>query len=98
MGTQPRWVQTPRQEDSISSEQVNRPTKPTQHDKPLGLLNTVAIGLRITQALPFDLVGLVDFILRAVADEDGLSTPLDDHLFRLSEDETETETESSQFW
>lgn len=30
-----------------------------------------------------------------MADEDGLSTPLDDHLFRLSEDQAETEIQGS---
>lgn len=55
----------------------------TKHDKPLGLLNTVLIGLRITESLPLNGVGLVDFILGTVTDEDGLSTPLDDDLFDI---------------
>lgn len=55
----------------------------TKHDKPLGLLNTVLISLRITESLPFNGVGLVDFILGTVTDEDGLSTPLDDDLFDI---------------
>lgn len=55
----------------------------TKHDKPLGLLNTVLIGLRITESLPLNGVGLVDFILGTVTDEDGLSTPLDDDVLAL---------------
>jgi hypothetical protein len=53
---------------------------PTQHDKPLRLLNTVFIGLRITERGDIDLVGFGDLVLGTVADEDGLSTPLDDDL------------------
>lgn len=53
----------------------------TQHDQPLGALSTVVVGLGVTQTLPVNLAGLVDLILGAVADEDGLATPLDDDLF-----------------
>lgn len=53
----------------------------TQHDQPLGLLNTLVVGLGVAQALPLCVTGLVDLILGTVTDEDGLSTPLDDDLF-----------------
>ena len=53
----------------------------TKHDKPLGLLDTVLVGLGVTEGLPFGLLGLVDLLLGAVTDEDGLTTPLDDNLF-----------------
>lgn len=52
----------------------------TQHDKPLGLLDTVVVGLGVTERGNGDLVGLVDLGLGAVADEDGLASPLDDNL------------------
>ena len=55
----------------------------TKHDKPLGVLHTFLIGLRITKGGNFDLVGLVDFILGTVTDEHGLSTPLDDDLYPI---------------
>jgi hypothetical protein len=53
----------------------------TQHDEPLGLLNTVVVGLGVTERLPLGLAGLVDLVLGTVTDEDGLATPLDDDLF-----------------
>jgi len=51
-----------------------------QHDEPLGLLHAVRVGLRIAQALPLGVFGFLDLVGCAVADEDGLSTPLDDDL------------------
>jgi hypothetical protein len=53
----------------------------TEHDEPLGTLDTVFIGLGVTERLPLALTGLVDLTLGTVADEDGLATPLDDDLF-----------------
>lgn len=53
----------------------------TQHDQPLRALDTVVVRLRVTEALPLGLAGLGDLVLGAVADEDGLATPLDDDLF-----------------
>ena len=54
--------------------------KLTQHDQPLGLLDTNIIGLGVTESSDVDLVGLVDLALGSVSDEDGLATPLDDDL------------------
>ena len=54
--------------------------KHTQHDQPLGLLDTVLIGLGVTEGLPVKILGLLDLIRSTVADEDGLATPLDDDL------------------
>ena len=56
----------------------------TQHDQPLGLLDTVAVGLGVTQRLPLGVLGLLDFALGAVTDEDGLASPLDNDLCCLS--------------
>lgn len=58
----------------------------TKHDKPLGLLDTVLVGLGVTEGLPLGLLGLLDLVLGAVTDEDGLTTPLDDNLFRNGSD------------
>lgn len=52
----------------------------TQHDEPLGLLDTLLVGLGVAQGGDVDLVGLIDLGLGAVADEDGLASPLDDDL------------------
>ncbi len=52
----------------------------TQHDQPFRALNTVVIGLGVTEGLPLGLAGLGDLILGAVTDENGLTTPLDDDL------------------
>lgn len=56
----------------------------TQHDKPLGLLDTVVISLGISQTGDIDLVGGVDLVLGSVSDENGLATPLDDDLESVS--------------
>ncbi len=55
-----------------------------QHDEPLGLLDAVRIGLRVTQRFPFRVFSLLDFVVGAVADEDGLAAPFDDDLFGAS--------------
>ena len=82
MGTQPKWVQTPA--EWLGSWELEGGLRGrgcrTKHDEPLGVLNTLLVGLRITQRGVVDLVGLVDLALGAVADEDGLTTPLDDDL------------------
>lgn len=52
----------------------------TEHDEPLGALDTVVIGLGVTESFPLGVTGLIDLRLGTVTDEDGLSTPLDDDL------------------
>ena len=52
----------------------------TNHDQPLRLLDTVCILLRVSQDRDLDVLGLLDLIGCAVADEDGLASPFDDHL------------------
>lgn len=52
----------------------------TKHDEPFGALDTVVIGLGVTESLPLGLTGLINLGLGTVTDEDGLSTPLDDDL------------------
>lgn len=47
-----------------------------EHDEPLGLLSALRVGLGVAQRLDVDRVGLSDLVRGAVADEDGLSTPL----------------------
>lgn len=51
-----------------------------QHDEPLGVLDAVGILLGVAQGRDLHLVGLVDLIGSAVADEDGLAAPLDNDL------------------
>jgi len=51
-----------------------------EHDQPLGVLDTVRVGLRVAQRLDLDFVRLLDLVGRAVADEDRLATPFDDQL------------------
>jgi len=52
----------------------------TNHDEPLGLLDTVAVGLGISEGGNVDLVGLLDLGGGTMANEDGLASPLDDDL------------------
>ena len=54
-----------------------------EHDEPLWLLDASVVRLWVAQALPVDLAGLVDLLLRAVADKDGFSAPLDDGVLAL---------------
>jgi hypothetical protein len=54
----------------------------TEHDEPLGALDTVFIGLGVTERLPLALTSLIDLRLGTVTDEDGLATPLDDDLLK----------------
>ena len=54
-----------------------------KHDQPLRFLDPIVVGLGIAQALPVDLARLLDLVLRAMADEDGLTAPLDDRVLAL---------------
>ena len=54
-----------------------------EHDEPLWLLDAGLVRLRVAQALPVDLAGLLDLRLRAMADEHGLPAPLDDDVLAL---------------
>jgi hypothetical protein len=56
----------------------------TQHDQPLGLLDTVTVGLGVAESLPLGVLSLLDLALGAVADEDGLASPLDNDLLSVS--------------
>lgn len=51
-----------------------------QHDQPLGLLDTVCVGLGVTEGFPLGVFSLLDLRLGTVADENGLASPLDDDL------------------
>lgn len=53
----------------------------TNHNQPFWLLDTVGIGLWVSQALDLDVLSLLDLISGTVTNEDWLSTPLDDDLF-----------------
>jgi len=57
----------------------------TEGDEPLGVNDTVRIGLGVTELAEVDVVGVLDLSLSAVADEDGLTTPLDDSAGALSD-------------
>lgn len=52
----------------------------TKHNQPFGLLDTVRIGLGVTERLPLCVLSLLDLILGAVSDENWLASPLDDDL------------------
>lgn len=55
----------------------------TQHDEPLGLLDSVRVGLGVTERLPLGVLGLLDLVGGTVSNEDGLSSPLDDDVLAL---------------
>ena len=54
----------------------------TQHDKPLGLLDALVVGLGISEGSDGNLVGGLDLVGGTVANEDGLAAPLNDDLRR----------------
>lgn len=54
-----------------------------QHDEPLWFLDTVCVGLWVSQGLDLDGVGFLDFVGCSVADEDGLASPFDNDLLCL---------------
>ena len=57
----------------------------TQHDEPLGLLDSVRVGLGVAESLPLGVLGLLDLVGGTVSDEDGLSSPLDDDVLALGD-------------
>ena len=71
--------------DTAESRSDKEPGRHTQHHKPLGLLDTVGIILRVSKGSDVDLVGFGNFGLSSVSDENGLSSPLDDDLKRKKE-------------
>lgn len=52
----------------------------TDHDKPLGLLDTLVVSLGVSQSRDVDLVSLLNLVDGSVSDENGLSSPLDDNV------------------
>ena len=56
----------------------------SEHDQPLGVLDTVRVGLRVPQRLDLYFVGFLDLVGCAVADEDWLAAPFDDNLGTVS--------------
>jgi hypothetical protein len=52
------------------------------HDEPFWSLDTVGVGLGVTQFRYIDASGFFDFIRGAVADEDRFAPPFDDDLER----------------
>jgi hypothetical protein len=75
------WIDRP---SKLQCQGLKSDQKHTKHDEPLGPLYTILVGLRISESLPVVIVGLLDLISGAVADEDGLATPFDDDLFVTS--------------
>ena len=59
----------------------NRAVALTQHHQPLGLLHTVRVSLSMPQLGNVDLICFGNLIRSAMADEDGLASPLDNDLF-----------------
>jgi hypothetical protein len=57
----------------------------TNHDEPLGLLDALAVLLRVAKSLPLGVLGLLDLVGGTVANEDGLAAPLDDNVLALGD-------------
>lgn len=57
----------------------------TQHDEPLGLLDSVRVGLGVSEGLPLGVLGLLDLVCGTVSNKDGLASPLDDDVLALGD-------------
>lgn len=55
------------------------------HDEPFGLLDAGRVGLRVAELGPVGVVGFLDLVGGAVADEDGLAAPFDDDVFAFGD-------------
>lgn len=55
----------------------------TNHDQPFWFLDALGVGLGVSKSFPFCVFGFFDFVLGAVADEDGFAAPFDDYLYDL---------------
>jgi hypothetical protein len=69
---------------SLANGHTTQVRADAQHDEPFGLLDTVRVGLGVAQGFPLGVFGFLDFALGAVADEDGLASPFDNDLLRIS--------------
>ena len=69
----------------LSNGYASEVSTDAEHDEPLWLLDADIVRLWVTQALPVDLACLVDLLLRTMADEHGLSAPLDDRILALGD-------------
>lgn len=74
-GAEPTTVVT-----SLTDGDASKVSADTKHDEPLGALGALLVGLGVTERLDVNVVGLSNLVGRAVTDEDGLSTPLDDEV------------------
>lgn len=57
----------------------------TQHNEPFRLLDSVTVGLWVAELLPVEVLGFLDLVAGAVADEDGLASPLDDNVLAFGD-------------
>ena len=55
----------------------------TNHDQPFWFLDAFRVGLGVSKGFPFCGFGFFDFVLGAVADEDGFAAPFDDYLYSI---------------
>ena len=64
----------------LSNGHTSQMRADAEHDEPFGLLDAIAVRLRISERFPFHVLGVLDFVGGAVADEDGFTAPFDDYL------------------
>jgi len=70
---------------SLSNWHTTQVRADAQHDEPFGLLDAVCVGLGVTKLLPVVVLGLLDLIACAVADENWLAAPLDNDVLALGD-------------
>lgn len=79
------WAEPSSKVASLTNGHTTQVGANTQHDKPLGLLDTSIVRLGVAESLPVDGAGLLDLGGGTVTDEDGLSSPLDDNVLALGD-------------
>ena len=54
-----------------------------EHDQPLRFLDTIIVGLWVTEGLPVNVTRLINLVLRTMAYENGFAAPFDDRVLAL---------------
>lgn len=65
---------------SLANRHTSKMSTDAKHDQPFRVLNTIAVGLWISQTLPLCILSLLDFIASPVSDKYGFASPLNDDL------------------
>lgn len=77
------WAEPAAKIASLTNRDTTQVGANTQHDEPRGVLDTISVGLGISEGSNVDSVGLSNLVGSAVTNEHGLTTPLDNDVAAL---------------